>query len=145
MQKGKFFYRSARLTGILLLIATVFHGTLGTAEVLSAIKVGGVMESMVPTLKNVWVFSCVMLFLSALWVLFLARDLLLLRRHAWWQGIVIGLGYTGGAIGAMAWAGVQAHLIGFAIIGLVLLVPLIFGAGAFKSDKSLVQPTQKPN
>ena len=145
MLTGKIFYRSARLAGILLLVATLLHCTLGTAEVLTAIKVGGVMSSMVPTLKNVWIYSSIMLLLSALWVFFLARDLEQLRRKAWWQGLLIGLGYTGGAAGAMVWAGVQAHLVAFAAIGLVLLVPLILGAGAFKSDKTLGQSMGKPN
>ncbi len=145
MQKGIIFYRSARLAGILLLIATALHCTLGTAEVLSAIKVGGVMASMVPLLKNVWIYSSVMLFLSALWVFFLAKDLRNLRRKAWWQGILIGLGYMGGAAGAMIWAGIQAHLVAFAVIGLVLLIPLLLGAGAFKSDEKLAQAAQKPN
>ena len=144
MQKGKIYYRSARLAGILLLIATVLHCTLGTAEVLTTIKVGGVTPSMVPFLKNVWVYSSVMLFLSALWVFFLAKELLHLRRRAWWQGILLGLGYTGGAAGATIWAGVQAHLVAFAVIGLVLLVPLILGAGAFKTDASLAESTGKP-
>jgi len=145
MQKGKIYYRSARLAGILLLIATALHCTLGTAEVLSAIKVGGVMASMIPFLKNVWVYSSVMLFLSALWVFFLAKDLLHLRRRAWWQGILIGLGYTGGAAGAMIWAGIQPHLVAFAVIGLTLLVPLLAGSGAFKSDEKLAQAAEKPN
>ena len=144
MQMGKIYYRSARLTGILLLIATVLHSTLGTAEVITTIKVGGVMASMVPFLKNVWIYSSVMLFLSALWAFFLAKDLLQLRRRAWWQGILLGLAYTGGAAGSMFWAGVQAHLVAFAGIGLVLLIPLILGAGAFKSDTSLAESSGKP-
>jgi hypothetical protein len=144
MQKGKIFYRSARLAGILLLIATVVHCTAGTAEVLSAIKVGQVMDSMVPFLKNLWIYSSVMIFLSALWVLFLAKDLSRLRRSAWWQGVLIGLGYTGGAVGAMAWAGIQAHLVAFAVIGLVLLIPLILRAGAFKTDANSAEATRKP-
>ena len=144
MQKGKICYRSARLTGILLLIATALHCTLGTAEVLSAIKVGGVMGSMVPFLKNVWVYSSVMLFLSALWVFFLAKDLLQLRRRAWWQGILIGLGYTGGAAGAMIWAGIQPHLVAFAVIGLTLLIPLLLETGAFQTDGKLAGTADKP-
>jgi len=145
MQKGKLFYRSARLAGILLLIATGLHCTFGTAQVLSAIKLGEVQASLVPFLKNLWVYSSVMIFLSALWVLFLAKDLGRLRRRAWWQGIMIGLGYTGGAVGAMMWAGVQGHLVAFAVIGLVLLIPLILGAGAFKADEKLVQSPSQPN
>jgi hypothetical protein len=131
--KSKFFSNCARLVGSLLLVATLLHATLGTAEVLTAIKVGGVMPSMIQTFKNVWIFSSIMLFLSAIWLFFLARDLERLEIRAWWQAIFIGLGYTGGAIGAMCWAGVQGHLLLFAFIGLMLLIPLILRAGAFKS------------
>ena len=133
MDRGKFFLRCARITGAMLLAATVFHCTLGTAEVLNHIKYGDVSPSMISTFKNIWVYSAVMLFLSALWVFFLARDLARLQRKAWWQGVFIGLGYTGGAIGAMAWAGIQAHLIAFAVIGLFLLIPLLIWARAFSS------------
>ena len=119
------------MVGMLLMGATLLHATLGTAEVLTEIKVGGIMPSMVSTLKNVWVFSSIMLFLSAMWVFFLVKDLGQLQRRAWWQGVLIGLGYTGGSIGAMAWAGIQGHLVGFTLIGLFLLVPLLLKAGAF--------------
>jgi hypothetical protein len=132
MEKGKLFYRLAKLVGAFLLVATFLHATLGTAEVITAIKTGGIMPSMISTLKNVWVFSSIMLFLSAVWVLFLAKDLARLQRRAWWQGVFLGLGYTGGSIGAMLWSGVQAHLLAFALIGLVLLLPLLIWIRAFK-------------
>ena len=135
MNRGKFFVRSARITGFLLLAATLFHITLGTSEVLNHIKFGDVSPAMLSTFKNIWVYSSIMLFLSAVWVFFLARDLGRLQRRAWWQGVLIGLGYSAGAVGAMVWAGVQAHLIAFAIIGLFLLVPLLIGARAFSSDR----------
>ena len=134
MGKGKLFYRSAKLVGACLMVATFLHATLGTAEVITAIKTGGIMPSMISTLKNVWVFSSIMLFLSAVWVLFLAKDLGRLQRRAWWQGVFLGLGYTGGSIGAMLWAGVQVHLLAFALIGLVLLLPLLIWANAFKNS-----------
>ena len=132
MEKGKLFYRSAKLVGVFLMVATFLHATLGTAEVITAIKTGGIMPSMISTLKNVWIFSSIMLFLSAVWVLFLAKDLGRLQRRAWWQGVFLGLGYTGASIGAMLWAGVQAHLLAFALIGLVLLLPLLIWIRAFK-------------
>ena len=133
MDRSKFFLRCARITGCLLLGATVFHSTLGTAEVLNHIKYGDVSSTMISTFKNIWLFSAIMLFLSAIWVFFLARDLARLQRRAWWQGVLIGLGYFGGAIGAMAWAGIQPHLIAFAFIGLFLLGPLLLWARAFSS------------
>jgi len=122
------------MVGTLLMFATAFHVTLGTAEVMTSIKVGSVAPSFVTTFKNIWIFSSVMLFLSGMWVFFLVRDLGQLRRRAWWQGVLIGLGYTGGATGAMVWAGIQAHLVAFAMIGLLLLIPLLLNAGQFKGE-----------
>jgi hypothetical protein len=133
MEKGKLFYRLAKLVGASLLVATLLHATFGTAEVNTAIKTGGIMPSMIRTLKNVWVFSSIMLFLSAMWVLILARDLGRLQKRAWWQGVLVGLGYAGGSIGAMFWAGVQGHLLAFALVGLILLLPLLIWARAFKA------------
>jgi len=131
MDQGKFFVRLARIVGCLLLAAFAFHVTLGTAEVLNHIKFGDVSPAMLSTFKNIWVYSSIMLFLSAIWIFFLAKDLGRLQRRAWWQAVLIGLGYAVGAIGAMIWAGVQAHLIAFAVIGLLLLVPLLRKARAF--------------
>jgi hypothetical protein len=136
MDRGKFFVRCARITGFMLLAATIFHITLGTSEVLNHIKFGDVSPAIISMFKNIWVYSSIMLFLSSMWVFFLARDLGRLQRRAWWQGVLIGLGYTGGAIGAMVWAGVQAHLLAFAIIGLFLLVPLLMRGRAFSSDSN---------
>ena len=136
MEKGRLFRRAARMVGTLLMFATAFHVSLGTAEVLQSIKVGSVAPSFIMTFKNIWIFSSVMLFLSGVWVFFLVRDLGQLRRRAWWQGVLIGLGYVGGAIGAMAWAGVQPHLVAFAMIGLLLLIPLLLKAGAFKGESN---------
>jgi hypothetical protein len=133
MAKEKIIYNTARLTGILLLGATVLHATLGTAEVMTAIKLGDVRASMADTFRAIWLFSSVMLLLSAVWTLFLAGELRQMKRRAWWQGIFIGLGYAGSAIIAIVTIGVYVHLVGFALIGLLLLTPLIVWAGHFKS------------
>ncbi|HYE54399.1 MAG TPA: hypothetical protein VD996_06130 [Chitinophagaceae bacterium] len=146
MAKEKIIHTSARLTGFLLLGASVLHSTIGAADVLNAIKVGDIRQPAVPTVLAVWIFSSIMLFLSGLWVLFIAGDLRKLLRKAWWQGILVGLGYAAGAIGAMAIAGVHAHLVAFALIGLLLLIPLVIWAGSFGSShiKSTVYP-QRPS
>ena len=137
MTKEKFIYRSARLAGILLMVAALLHASLGTAEILTAIKIGEIQPSAVATVKNVWLYSSIMLFLSGIWVLFIARDLRRLERRAWWQALFIGLGYTGGSIGAMAWTSIQAHLLAFALIGFLLLFPTLIFAGSFRSNHTI--------
>jgi hypothetical protein len=134
MTKEKFIYRSAKLSGILLMLAAGLHASLGTAEILTAIKTEDIRPTMVATVKNVWLYSSIMLFLSGIWVLFIAKDLRRLQRRAWWQAVFIGLGYTVGSIGAMAWTSVQVHLLAFALIGSLLLLPALLFTGSFRSN-----------
>jgi len=134
--KEKILYNSARFTGFLLLGATVLHTTLGTAEVMTGIKVGDVRPATAENLRAVWIYSSIMLFLSACWCFFIAGELRQLRRKAWWQGVLIGLGYAGGSIFSMAIIGVRPHLVAFAVIGLFLLVPLLIYTGHFKAPNN---------
>ncbi|HEX6181651.1 MAG TPA: hypothetical protein VFZ47_10425 [Chitinophagaceae bacterium] len=140
MSKEKTIHTCARLAGVLLLMSSVLHSTLGTSEVLMGIKTGDVRASMADTIRAIWIYSTIMLVLSGIWTLFLAGELKQLKRKAWWQGIFIGLGYTGGSIGAIVVTRVQAHLIFYGLIGLLLLLPLTLWAGSFKSEKKL-RPT----
>lgn len=133
MAKEKVIGSTARIAGILIILATIPHVMLGTAEVLQGIKLGDIRSSMVPVIKNIWVFSSVMLPLSGLWVLFLVRDLKRLDRRAWWQAVLIGLAYTGGGIAAIVWSGIQIHLLLFVLIGLLLFIPMLLWAGSFSS------------
>lgn len=127
----------ARISGFLLLGSSVLHVTLGMSEVLMAIKTGEVRADIAGTFVSVWIFSTVMLVLSGIWVLFLAPELKQLKRRAWWQGIFIGLGYTGGAAVAIAVTQVQAHLIFYGVVGLLLLLPLLRWAGSFRSGAAV--------
>ncbi|HYF32449.1 MAG TPA: hypothetical protein VD993_15095 [Chitinophagaceae bacterium] len=133
----------ARLSGLLLLASAVPHATLGTAEILMAIKTGDVRASMVDTLHIIWIFSTIMLVLSGIWVLFLAAELRQLKRRAWWQGLIIGLGYVGGSIGAIAVTKFYAYLLFYTIIGLLLLLPLLRWAGSFRGGIS-IGPAPRP-
>ena len=135
MSKEKTISSCARIAGILLLVCSVLHATLGTSDVLMGIKTGDVRASMADTVRTIWIYSTIMLVLSGIWTLFLAGELKQLKRRAWWQGIFIGLGYTGGSVGAIMATKVQPHLIFYGVIGLLLLLPLIFWAGSFRSDK----------
>lgn len=133
MAKEKLIANCARAAGVLLLLSVIPHSTLGWAEVMTAIKLGDINPGMANTVRSIWVFSAVMLALSGVWILFLASELRQLKRRAWWQGILIGLGYSGSAIGCMVMTEVYAHLVGYALIGLLLLIPLLIWAGSFKN------------
>ena len=135
MSKEKTISACARLSGILLLASVVPHAALGGAEVMMGIKTGDVRASMADTFRNVWIFSTIMLALSGVWALFLASELKQLRRRAWWQGMFLGVGYTGGSIAAMSVTQVYAHLVGYALIGLLLLAPLIKWAPHFRGGQ----------
>ena len=137
MAKEKIIYSTARLTGFLLLGASIIHSTVGSAEVLNAIKTGQVRQPASDNLMAVWIFSSIWVFLSGLWVLFIAAELRKLMRKAWWQGVLIGLGYSAGAIGAIATVGFYIHLAAFGLIGLLLLLPLLFWAGSFRGSHKI--------
>lgn len=136
MAKEKIIANCARVSGTLLLLSAIPHSTLGWAEVVTAIKLGDINPGMANTVKSIWIFSAMMLVLSGIWVLFLAGELRQLKRRAWWQGIFVGLGYSGSAIGCMLMTGFYAHLAGYALIGLLLLVPLLMWAGSFRNSHS---------
>lgn len=135
MAKEKFIANCARMAGILLLLSAIPHSTLGWAEVVTAIKLGDINRGMANTVKSIWIFSAVMLVLSGIWVLFLAGELRQLKRRAWWQSVFIGLGYSGSAIACMLMTEFYAHLAGYALIGLLLLIPLLLWAGSFKNSR----------
>lgn len=143
MAKEKIISRCAWLSGLLLAGATIIHGTIGTAEVMTAIKLGDVRSSMADIFRTVWIYSSIMLALSAIWVFFLAGELRQLKRRAWWQGVLVGLGYAGGSAFGIATVGFQPHLAAFMLIGLILLLPLLVWAGSFKS--SAQPPVRTPN
>lgn len=107
------------------------HASLGMAEVNTAIKLGDIRPSMAGIVHAVWIYSTIMLALSAVWAFFLAGELRQLKRRAWWQALLLSLGYVGGSAVAIAVVGFQPHLGAFMLIGLLLLVPLLIGAGQF--------------
>ena len=131
MRKRRFIYFSARCAGILALLAAVLHAVFGTAGMLTGIKVGDIRSSMVLPVKNVYLFSSVLFLLSAVWILFLAAELRAMRRRAWWQALLLSLGYIGGSLAAIQLNGLQIQLVGLAFIGLILLFPLLIFAGSF--------------
>jgi hypothetical protein len=121
----------ARLAGVLLVLSSIPHATLGMAEVITSIKTGDVRAAMADTFRAIWIFSSAMLLMTGIWALFVAGELRQLKARAWWQGIIIGLGYTAWATGSIVLVGVYAHLVAFAIIGLLMLVPLLIWAPYF--------------
>lgn len=135
MAKEKIIANCARIAGILLLLSVITHSTLGWAEVMTAIKLGDINKGMANTVKSIWIFSAMMLVLSGVWTLFLVSELRQLKRRAWWQGVFIGLGYSVSAIVCMLMTEFYAHLAGYALIGLLLLIPLIIWAGSFKNSR----------
>lgn len=135
MAKERVVSGCARLAGILMMLSAIPHATLGMAEVITSIKTGDVRASMADTFRAIWMFGSVMLLITGLWTSFVAGELKQLKARAWWQGFIIGLGYAGWAIGTMVVVGVAAHLVAFALIGLLLLIPLLIWAPHFFKQK----------
>lgn len=133
MSKEKIISICVRIAGALLLLMTFLHATWGWAEVVTAIKLGDAGPAIANTFRAIWIFSGMMFLLSAIWIFFLVSELRQLKRRAWWQGIFIGLGYTGCAVGCMLMTGFYGHLAAFGLIGLLLLIPLLLWAASFRN------------
>ena len=128
-------YRCALLVGIMLILLAALHAVLGLNEILSAIRVGDIGKDFAVTIMISWIFTGLALFLIGAWILFLSKDLKRLERKAWWQGFFVAGSLS--AFGGACWYYFpQAYfLIGFMLIGLILLIPLLLYAPRYFSKR----------
>ncbi len=118
-------YRSALLTGTLLILFAVFHSVLGFNEIQGAIHIGDISKDSANMIAITWLFAGLGLFLIGAWILIISGELKSLRRKAWWQALFISLFLS--AFGGVCWVYYpsETFLIGFFLTGLILLMPLL--------------------
>jgi uncharacterized membrane protein YqgA involved in biofilm formation len=134
MQAARIIYRCTLLSGCFLLLLVLLHATLGFNEILLGVKTGAINKDYSQSVKINWIFSSVSMFLISCWILFLSKDLRLLQRRAWWQGIIasgglIFLGCTGIYLDHDTY-----FFLVFILCGLILFVPLILYAFKFRNS-----------
>ena len=131
MKEKKIVYRCSLLTGILLIIAALARG-ISINNLIIAAATGDISKHYAASVLVDWSFSSLLLFLIAIWVLFLAGDLRKLQRRAWSQACLIGLALT--LFGGGFWYKYPSslHIPFFLATGLLLLVPLLLYSRQFK-------------
>ena len=131
MKENKIVYRCSQLAAILLIIA-VLAKAISINNLVVGATTGDISKHYATSVLIDWGFSCMLLLLIAIWILFLARDLKNLQKRAWSQAVLIGLALT--LFGGGFWFRYPAslHLPFFLLVGLLLLVPLLIYSRRFK-------------
>jgi hypothetical protein len=113
------------------MIAALYHG-LSINNLVVAANTGDISKHYTSTVLIDGILSAMLLFSTAVWLLFLSVDLKKFSRKAWLQGVFIGLTLT--VFGASLWYRYPAslHLPAFLVTGLILLIPLLVFGRSFK-------------
>ncbi|HLK31190.1 MAG TPA: hypothetical protein VKT28_21600 [Puia sp.] len=135
VSESKLVYRSALLTGFLVIGAALFRA-LSVNNLVIGAATNDISKHYSTSVIIDWSLSSAMMLLVGIWVLFLSSSLKKLQRKAWWQGIIISLFFI--LFGAGFWYRYpkSIHLPGFILLGLILFVPLLIFGGKFKSEKN---------
>ncbi|HTQ64764.1 MAG TPA: hypothetical protein VMI12_08195 [Puia sp.] len=131
MKENKIVYRCSQFSGMLLIIAALVKAISINNLVVGA-TTGDISKHYATSVLIDWSFSCMLLSLIGIWILFLARDLKNLQKRAWSQAVLIGLAFT--LFGGGFWFRYPSslHLPFFLLVGLLLLVPLLIYSRRFK-------------
>jgi hypothetical protein len=131
MKENKIVYRCCQLAGILLIVAALAKAISINNLVIGA-TTGDISKHYATSVLIDWSFSCMLLSLIAIWLLFLAHDLKNLQKRAWSQTVLIGLAFS--LFGAGFWFRYPSsiHLPFFLVVGLLLLIPLLIYSRQFK-------------
>jgi hypothetical protein len=120
------------IAGGLLVLSSFMHSTAGTSEILAAITKGEVVGELARTLHIIWVFSSITMFLTGIMLLYLAGELGPEKKRTWMVALLIGVGLL--AFGT--WAAIHFYpqsnaMLGFALMGLLVAIPLLVKRRAF--------------
>jgi hypothetical protein len=131
MRENKTVYLFSILTGFLIIGAALVRA-LSVNNLFVAANTGDISKHYSTSVVIDWTLSTVMMLLVGIWILFLASPLKKGQRRAWWQAFVISIFFM--AFGGGFWYRYQQsiHLAGFALLGLMLFIPLILFVRRFK-------------
>jgi len=131
MRENKTVYLFSILCGISIIGAALIRA-LSVNNLFVAANIGDISKHYSTSVVIDWTLSSAMMLLVGLWILFLASPLKKGLRRAWWQAFLISIVLM--SFGGGFWYRYQEsiHLMGFAILGLMLFLPLIFFVRRFK-------------
>jgi hypothetical protein len=125
MISAKVSSRLVLVAGILLILSSLAHYFAGYPEINKMLADENAGPQTAETLKVIWIFSSITMFLSGLWCVFLHYDLKDDGRRVWWQCLAVGTGMLLFSIVAQFFGFPNYHLMLFGVIGLLILVPIL--------------------
>ena len=124
MTFNKIIYRCTLIAGILLMLFSVPHA-LGVTAVFDYIKNGEIGETYAKTAIIIWIFGSVTMLLLGATLVYLSKHLQMLSKNAWRLGTLIGIGLTSFGGGFFIQNPGSTHMLGFLLLGLLVLIPLV--------------------
>lgn len=113
--------------GVLTCLQFLPHAFLGMPAVLEYIKTGVIQEPAAQDMQMIWLYSSIMMLLSGIWMLFLARPIKDGNPTARLQGLLLAVGLIVFSSGCSYIAkDVFNHLFFFAVEGILLLLATTF-------------------
>ncbi|HCR48878.1 MAG TPA: hypothetical protein PLL64_02160 [Rhodothermales bacterium] len=117
---------TCRISGGLLVLASIPHATAGLSAQFDAISKGYVTGEARDDLILIWVFSSMTMFLMGAWLLFLSTQIKKENNASnWIQALLVSLGLLGFGLWGGFYSANGQGMFGFAVMGLLVLIPLL--------------------
>ncbi|MBP6558597.1 MAG: hypothetical protein KA213_09550 [Flavobacterium sp.] len=120
---NKVSYYLVLIVGILTCLQFLPHAFMGYPAVLEHIRKGEISGDAAQGMQMIWVYSSVMMLLSGIWLLFLAKPIKEAQHAARVQGLFLSLGLLAFGFGCSYIAkALFNHLFFFTVEGILLLL-----------------------
>jgi len=111
------------IVGILTCIQFIPHAFLGMPAVIEHIRKGEIQPAAAQGMQMIWLYSSIMMLLSGIWMLYLAKPIKTGNPHARMQGLLLSLGLIIFGLGcSYIEKAFLSHLFFFTVEGILLLL-----------------------
>lgn len=123
-------YYLIKAVGFATCLQAVAHATMGYPAVLEHISRGEINGTATQGMKIIWLYSSIMMLLSGIWALFLAKQVKNSNHYARLQTLFLGIGLiTFGLVCCYITQEVLNHLFFFMVEGILLVCAATFFYG----------------
>lgn len=115
------------IVGVALCLQSTAHAFMGYPVILELIQNGDIKEIVASDIRIIWVYSSVMMLMSGIWMLFVAKPVRNGEKRARLQACLLGVGLIGfGLFTSYVKNEVFNHLFFFTVEGLLLVAASTF-------------------
>lgn len=129
-------YLIVMIVGILTILSFFPHAFLGMQEVLEHIEKGEIQQPAANGMQMIWLYSSIMMLVSGLWLLVLAKHIYMGSHTARLEVLLLGIGLTFFGLGCAFICGTINEMIIFTFEGLALVVATTF---FYKKAEHIIQ------